>query len=266
MKSFFKSINVALKVETIKTIKSKVFLWIILFSLFVSFMLWVLFYMIKNPTIARESIILRAKANILGSTADWKTFHEIMNMLIAIIGFISFGFLTIWIFGREYVEKTYKDLLALPIKREAIIMAKTINSFLFSIVIAFFLYLFSMIAAFLVGLGEFDSKIALFSLKRYLIISLMNIALTTVLSFITSIARSYIMPFGFLVLMILVSNFAINLSENSQYIPWAIPLIYAGMFIKEGLTIDFISYIILAFTCFLGFVSTIIFWVKADQR
>lgn len=259
-----KSILNAFSMEFFKAIKSKILLFLFLFSFFVAFMIYILFFIIKNPAFAQASVIIRAKASFVG-TADWKTFFDILNMLIAIIGFISFGFITTWIFAREFVEKTAKDLMALPIRREYFVVSKLLCSAIFSLILAIFIYLFSFGAAFILKLGELDTKMLIYYLNRYIIITLMHIALIPVLSFLASSSRGYILPLGFIFGILLVSNFIINISENAQYIPWALPLLYAGMTLKEGLVISNVSFIVLVLTGLLGFIGSIYWWGRVDQ-
>jgi ABC-type transport system involved in multi-copper enzyme maturation permease subunit len=39
---------------------------------------------------------------------------------------IGFAFVTSWVFGREYSDRTVKDLLALPAPRSSIVLSKFI--------------------------------------------------------------------------------------------------------------------------------------------
>jgi len=42
------------------------------------------------------------------------------------VGLIGFAFVTGWVFGREYSDRTVKDLLALPTPRLSIVLSKFI--------------------------------------------------------------------------------------------------------------------------------------------
>ena len=232
--------------------------------LFVSFIIGILFFIVKNPELSKASVILRAKANIIES-ADWKTFYDIMNLMIAIIGFLGFSVITTWTFGREYSDKTIKDIVSLPVSRSCIVIAKHIVIILWCIFLALILYLFSFIAAYFVGLNNFKTEIILSGFKTYILVVMMNIILVPVISFLSSYGRGYFLALGFIFLILLLTNFAINISENAKYLPWAIPLIYAGSVLKEGISINFISIVILLITCILGFISTIYFWKYGDQ-
>lgn len=259
-----KKILITLFVEYIKVIRSKIFWGSVFFVIFISLMMGILFFIVKNPEVAKTSVILRAKANMIGN-ADWKTFTEIMNLMIAIIGFFGFNTITTWIFGREYTDKTLKDLLSLPIPRHNIVLAKYIMISLWSMLLSFLLYIFSFISACIIGLEGWKPGMLLYGLKIYLIITVMNILLSTINGCLSSIGRGYFLSLGFIFFTLLLSNFAINISENAKYIPWAIPLIYAGSSIKEGISINFVSIIILFTSSLSGFLATLYWWKYGDQ-
>jgi len=259
-----KTLTLALSAEITKTIKSKIFTGTLAFSVFVAFMLGILFFIVKNPEMAQASVIIRAKTAMLGS-ADWTSFFSIVNLMIAIIGFIGFGFVTTWIFGREYADKTLKDLTALPVSRQNIVTAKLILIFIWSMIIGLLMLAFSILSGFITGLEGWSNNLLVINLKRYFIVMLLNIILCPVISILASYGRGYILPFAFIFLTMLITNFTINISENAKYIPWAVPLIYAGANLKEGMDINTASVLVLILTGIAGFIGTLCWWRYADQ-
>jgi ABC-2 type transport system permease protein len=259
-----KNITMSVFTEFKKALKSSIFTGTALFSLFIALMLGILFFIVKNPEMAQASVIIRAKATMLG-TADWISFFSVMNLMIAIIGMIGFGFVTSWVFGREYADKTLKDLLALPVARQNIVLAKHIIIIFWSIFISLTMFAFSFLAGFITGLEGWSFNLLAINIKRYFIVMLLNIMLCPVISFLASYGRGYILPFAFIFLMMLVSNFAINISENAKYIPWAVPLIYAGANLKEGMDINIASVLVLILTGIAGLIGTLCWWRYADQ-
>ncbi len=259
-----KNLALALQTELKKTLRSGVFAGTIIFIMFVALMLGILFFIVKNPEIAQASVIIRAKATMLGN-ADWLSFYSILNLMIAIIGMLMFGFVTSWIFGREYADKTLKDLLALPVSRQVIVTAKHITILFWAVFIGIMLFSLSLIGGFITGLEGWSDSLLMLNIKRYLIVMALNIALCPVVSFLASYGRGYILPFAFILIMMLISNFAINISENARYIPWTVPLLYAGANLKEGTDINTASIIVLIITGIIAYIATICWWRYADQ-
>lgn len=259
-----KTILLALQAEFTKTLRSGVFIGTLIFSLFVAFMLGILFFIVKNPEMAQASAIIRAKATMVGN-ADWLSFYSVLNLMIAIIGMLAFGFIASWIFGREYADKTLKDLLALPVSRYAIVTAKHLIVLLWAILIGVILFCFALTGGLLNGLEGWSDYLLVTNINRYLMVMVLNIALCPVISFLASYGRGYILPFAFILTIMLISNFAINISENAQYIPWTVPLLYAGANLKEGMDVNTASFVVLIATGIAGFIGTLCWWRYADQ-
>ncbi len=79
---------------------------------------------LKDPERARSLGLLGAKAQLTAGTADWPTFLNMLGQAVAIGGAILFAFLTAWVFGREFADRTVRGLLANPTPRRTIVLAK----------------------------------------------------------------------------------------------------------------------------------------------
>jgi ABC-2 type transport system permease protein len=80
--------------------------------------------LLGNPSLAVQAGILNQKAKLLTGQPDWPSFMGMITQGVAVGGLLVFGFLTSWLFGREYADQTMKDLLALPVPRFQIMLAK----------------------------------------------------------------------------------------------------------------------------------------------
>lgn len=127
-----------------------------------------------------------------------------------------------------------------------------------------------LIISFLVGLilksPGWDYSAILSIINKYFLIVSMVIILGTPISFFSLWARGYMVPLGFLIVVLLLSNFMPYLGLG-QYFPCSIPAIYSGMAgeeIKKSLNI--LSYLCI-FTTFLGgYLLTIDWWKYGDQK
>ena len=81
---------------------------------------------LKDPESARRMGLLGTKAQITAGTADWPTLLSMLGQAVAVGGAILFAFLTSWVFGREFADRTVRGLLASPTSRGAIVVAKAI--------------------------------------------------------------------------------------------------------------------------------------------
>ena len=95
----------AFLVESKKLFRSKVPLVSLLASLMIPFVGWLFMFILKDPELAQKMGVISAKAHIMG-TADWPSYLGLLSQAIAVGGLFIFGFITSWVFGREYSDRT----------------------------------------------------------------------------------------------------------------------------------------------------------------
>lgn len=259
-----KDIFAAIWAEGLKIRRSKMLLITILAFIFTPIMMDLMMVIAKNPELAYKYGIVGAKATVLNLQADWPTYFRLLNIAIVGIGLIGFGFVTSWVFGREYSDHTVKDLLALPTPRSSIILAKFIVVAIWCILLSFIFLSFGFIASGLVQLSSWTSEAAFDNASIFAVASLLTILLCTPVAFFASFGRGYLAPVGFVILALAISQF-ISALGLAQYFPWAIPMLYTGAAGAESAQLGIINYIILFLTSILGSVGTFAWWRYADQ-
>ena len=258
------SLMIAIQVEGLKIIKSKV-LWIVTaFFVFIPMMIGLLMLLVKYPEIASKmGIISSTKAEMVGD-ADWPTMFKMMGQIISAGGFFGFGFVASWVFGREYSERTLKDLLALPISRTTIVLAKFVVISIGSLALSILMFATSIAVGKLVGLGELTSNIITIEFFRFEMAALLLIALCTPVAFFANAGRGYMLPLGSLIMLVIFAQF-IGVVGLAPYFPWAIPALF---FEEAGGTdtgLSIASYVIWFLTSALGLYFTQYWWNKVDQ-
>ena len=109
-------LNKALWVEILKVKKSKIF-WITITAFsFITIVIALMMFILKNPELARNTGLLGEKAQIIGE-ASWPSYFEILSQIIAMGGLVGYGFIASWMFGREFSDQTIEDILSLPTSR-----------------------------------------------------------------------------------------------------------------------------------------------------
>jgi ABC-2 type transport system permease protein len=260
-----KSILAAFWSESLKIRRSKMLWLTILFFLFIPFMTGLLVFVVKNPELSSKLGMIGTKATMLRfGKADWQTYFGFFHQIIAAVGLIGFGFVTSWVFGREYSDRTVKDLLALPVARSSIVLAKFIVVVIWCIFLSFILFAFGIIIGQIMNLAGWSNEIVLHSAGKFMVTALITILLCTPVAFFASYGRGYLLPMGFVILTLIIANFT-GLVGLGPYFPWAIPGIYSTPAGTEGMQLGAASYIILIFTCILGLIGTLTWWRFADQ-
>lgn len=261
-----KGFLIALKTELIKTMKSKMLWATIIFFGFIAVMLGVLMLVAKHPEIAGKSEVLNMKASLI-SKPDWPTYFWLLMQMVLTVGSIGPAIVTIWVFGREYSDRTIKDLLALPVSRLNIVLSKSLIVFLWSLLLLILLYFFSIITGLLINLDGWDREIFLQKTTLYIVSAFLTILLFPVITFVTCISRGYLLPVGLAILILIVTQFVyLGFPGITPYFPWAIPGLYSGVAGPLSPKPGVISYVILGITSILGIAGTAAWWRYADHH
>lgn len=259
-----KNIFSAFWAESLKIRRSKIFLITILVFLIIPIMMGLLMFVSKNPEISSKLGLIGTKASLFGMS-DWPAYFGLLTQSIAMIGIMGFGFVTSWVFGREYSDHTVKDLLVLPVSRSFIVLSKFIVVAIWCALLAFFLFVFGLIAGGIIHISGWSSEIAFHSAYKFTVTSLLTILLCTPVAFFASYGRGYLLPMGFVIFTLIIAQF-IALVGLGPYFPWAIPGIYSSGSGTEGMQLGIISYIILYLTSISGLIGTLAWWHFADQN
>lgn len=261
-----KSLTATLAAEFMKLRRSKI-LWItILLFVFIPFMMSLMFYLQKHPEISEKLGIIGTKASALRlGNADWTTYLGFLTQVMAGIGLIGFGFVTGWVFGREYADRTLKDILALPVLRSYIVISKMIVIVLWCVLLTLVFYLSGIAFGRLINISGWTTEIILGYSKIFWITALLTLLLCTPVAFFASYSGGYLLPMGFLILTLLMANFT-GLVGLGPYFPWSIPGLYSVPSGTEGMQLSGISYLILILTSVFGLAGTILWWRFADQK
>jgi len=253
-------------VESLKVRKSKVFWLTIGFFSFIPLMIGLLMFVQKNPEMASKFGMIGSKASMMRfGEANWNNFLGLINQTVAAIGLIGFGFVTSWIYGREYSDNTIKDILALPVSRSNIVLSKFVVVFIWCTILSIIFLVFTIFVGLIIGFSGWSNEAMLESVNKYIIISFLSILLCTPVAFFASYSRGYFLPLGFVILTLIIANFT-GLVGLGPYFPWAIPGIYSVSGSSVEFQLHLVSYFILFITAIIGMVSTIAWWNYADQK
>lgn len=224
------------------------------------------FFMIvmKDPELARRLGLISAKAQIVGGSADWPTYLGLLAQATALGGFMLFSLIGSWVFGREYSDRTVKDLLALPTPRLAIVLAKFILVILWSAALTGVIYLIGLGVGIAVALPPAPVEIFWQGTITVAIAACLTILLVTPIAFFASAGRGYLPPMGAAILAVILAQ-VIAAAGWGDYFPWSVPALYAGMAGPAYADIGLASYVVVVLTGLAGLIGTFGWWEMADQ-
>jgi len=259
-----KDLVLAISTEILKAKKSKLLLIVCIVFMFIPTMMALLFYVAKDPELMSKMGLIGTKADMFGH-GDWKSYMDLILQIIAVLGLIGFGFVTSWIFGREYVDRTINDLLAMPVSRSKIVLAKLFLVFFICLLLSVLLYLIGIAMGHLANISGWSKQIIIDYTNKYIIIAFLTIILSTPVAFFASFGKGYMLPLGFIIFTIILAQIA-GVIGLGPYFPWAVPGVYSVPEPTEGLFLSKASYIIVFVTSFAGLFGTVAWWKYADQK
>jgi ABC-2 type transport system permease protein len=228
-------------------------------------MMGLLIYVAHHPEIAGRSATIGAKASMVGN-ADWPSFWNLLIQVILSLGTMGFGIAASWVFGREYSDRVIKDLLALPISRFTIVISKFMVIAVWCIILTLTLWIVGFVTGLAVHIPNWSTRSALNNLATFLISSVLTILLCAPVGFIASIGRGFLLPIGFVLLTLVMTNLVgVGIPGFAPYFPWAFPALFSGIVGQALPGPDAWSYILFIATVSLGFLGTALWWRFADH-
>jgi ABC-2 type transport system permease protein len=259
-----RSASELVKVECFKVLHSKVFLLTLAASLFMPIMAGTMMFIIQNPEMAKN-IGLVGQSGSLSGTADWEYYLALLARMFSFGMFsIGFGFIISWVFGREYNEHTLKDMLALPVPRGAIVLAKFVAVVVSSAIFFAVAFAAAMLLGYALHLGGWSSDLALRATGYYGVAAISAIWLNTPLAFLAGYTKGYLAPIGLIAVTAVLGNFFATVGY-AQYYPWLIPMTYITQELS-GLHLGLASWTIVLGLGLAGLAGTIAWWRYADQQ
>jgi ABC-2 type transport system permease protein len=164
------------------------------------------------------------------------------------------------VFGREFADGTLQDLLAVPVQRLSILLAKFIVVAIWSAALSIVIFILGLVMGAMIKLPGGSIHVILQGSALLAITACLVIAVVMPFALFASVGRGYMLPMGVAILSLIMANLVMVVGWG-EYFPWAVPLLYAQG--KSSLTP--ISYWIVVITGLAGVVGTYLWWKFADQ-
>ena len=250
--------------ESKKFFHSKVPLITMLAVLIIPFVGGFFMLILKDPEMAQRMGFISAKAQIAGS-ADWPSYLGLLAQAVSIGGLIIFGFVSSWVFGREYSDRTIKDLLALPVSRHSIVLSKFVLVFLWCAVLAILVFTLGLITGNAVDMPGWSYETLFQGVKVFVVCSLLTILLSTPVALFASVGRGYLSSLGFMIFTLVLAQI-VAVAGYGHLFPWSVPALASGASGGDVAALESVSIIIVFITSIFGLVGTMLWWTYADQN
>jgi ABC-2 type transport system permease protein len=219
---------------------------------------------LKDPDAARRLGLLGTKAALTAGTADWPTMLSMLAQAIAVGGGVLFAFLTAWIFGREFSDKTVRGLLAVPTSRRAIVVAKGLVALGWGLTGSAWVIALGFAIGMVVGLPGWSAEASVQALVRMAAAAALTLVLQTATALFAGIGRGYIAPLGWAVATIAAAQILAVLGWGAVF-PWAVPALVSGAAGPDAADVPVASFLIVIVTAAGGLIATIAWWERTDH-
>jgi ABC-2 type transport system permease protein len=260
------SLMTVFRAELLKLRRSAIvplsFAFYVFFALMAAFVLWI----VNNPDAARGLGLVGQKASFAasGMTADWRGLYSFFAEMSLMGGMIILSFIVIYLFGREYVEGTAKNMLALPVPRRRFIAAKLLVAALWYAHLTAFLLAEAYATGRILGLGAPVARLIAKESGAILVAALLAFSLQGLVAWVTVASRGYLAPFGYTIATLLVGNLMVR-TDWAPYCPWSIVAVLSGLSGPMQGGTGPVGCLILAATFVLGFAMTLRHEERADN-
>jgi ABC-2 type transport system permease protein len=252
-----KGYRAALAAETLKARRSRVPLMTFLAVTAAGCIPGLFMVILLDPERARRAGLLREKAALSGLSADWPGLLDFLGQMLAVGDLLLFAFIAAWVFGREAAEGTLRYLLALPVPRTRVALAK------FTVVAGWALaadaWLASMVllTGWALGLPGGGTGVLAGGLARAGVAAVLMLVVTTPLALVACAGRGYLAPLAVAVAALVLGQVAGVLGWAAWW-PWSIPAVAAGL--VPQVTLDGLAVALAAGTGLVGVLGTLVWW------
>lgn len=176
-----------------------------------------------------------------------------------------FGLVVIWLFGREFSDRTAKDLLALPTSRGAIVTAKLLVALGWACLLTAQVVVISLLFGTMLRLPGWTTGTALHGFGTVFGTALLTITLATTYGLVASVGRGYLAAVGAMFVSLFAAQVIAALGFGAWF-PWSVPSLLSGVAGPQQTSPSAWS---IAGVILLGLtasVATVLWWEHADHN
>lgn len=257
-------LGAAIGAEMIK-VRRTVILWATSVAFLVAALVGAFFmFVLQDPARARSLGLLGTKAQLSGGTADWAGYLSLVAQIVAVGGMLLFGMILIWLFGREFSDRTAKDLLALPTSRAAVVLAKLVVALGWCLLLTGQLVAVSLALGALLGLPGWSGATLVHGLGVILATACLTAALATTYALAASCGRGYLAAVAALFATLFVAQIVSALGYGIWF-PWAVPSLLSGVAGPDEATASPAGIASVALVALAASAATVLWWQHADH-
>lgn len=165
---------------------------------------------------------LAAKASAFLIGDGWVGYLNGVGQIAAVAVLLGTGVVVSWIFGREYVDRTFPSLFARVVSLQTIATAKYVVMAVWVTALAILICAVTVLLGVAASVGPLESTSVVPGTARLFVVAWSAGALGLTLGLVASIGRGYLPAIGALILVIAAAQIAV-LFGTGGWFPYAVP-------------------------------------------
>jgi ABC-2 type transport system permease protein len=259
-----RDIPVALRAEWLK-IRRSLLPWVTLAAILLAALAGAFFmFVLQDVDRAKAMGLLGAKAQLSKGSADWPGYFGLSAQIAAVGGLGIFGIIMIWLFGREFTDRTAKDLLALPAARSAIVLAKFVVALVWCLVLTLLLVALTLTFGSILDLPGWSAANALHGAGIVLLTGALTVGLVTFYGLVASVARGYLPAVGAMFATLLSAQVVAAVGYGAWF-AWSVPALLAGAAGPDQANPGLVGIASVPLVAVLSIAGTVAWWNRADH-
>lgn len=219
---------------------------------------------LKDPAGAKGLGLISTKAQLMAGVADWPTYLGILSQGLAVAGSLIFGLITAWVFGREFAERTAKELLAVPTPRSVIVAAKLIVTLTWALALTLIVIVLGFGVGWAVDIPGGSTELAWSAVANLLLVGALTALLMPWVAYLAGIGHGYLAPIGWMFLVLALAQIMVVLGWGDLF-PWSVPALISGAAGQSAARLGWHSYLLVVLAGLAGVVAVVHWWREADQ-
>jgi bacitracin transport system permease protein len=181
---------------------------------------------------------------------------------LLLIGVPLYGVVTAYLFNREFLEDTLKNLLTIPVSRTRLIISKIITLFIWIMLLTIVAWVLALLLGMLGQFKGLNPSLIVNSLGDFATGGILLFILSTPIIFIAVLTNNFV-PTIILSIVIILINVISGSSEHRGLFPWAAAVDIANDTLPTKYPAE-ISYIAISVTAIFGLIATILYLKNTD--
>lgn len=167
---------------------------------------------------------LKAQALVVGE--GWEGYLGLLGQMLAVTMFIGPGVVVAWAFGREFADRTFPSLFAMPVSRGSTAGAKFLVLLVWGFALTVLLLLAAVLAGLVANVGPIEIADLVEPLSRLTLAGFLTATIALTVGLVASVGRGYLPAIGAIVILTMAAQVAV-LAGTGGWFPYAAPGLYA---------------------------------------